>query len=92
MPAGAERHVHDDIGPSEQLHDLVDHHRTVGRLGHPMCPTNNPNAIDARRVSAVIPISDKLWRTSRPNLPGVSWILSAIPTSFHQWVSSVPAW
>ena len=69
MSAGAERHVHDDIGPGEQLHDLVDHHRTVGRLGHPMCPTNNPKAIEATRVRAVMPISDKLCRTSVPNFP-----------------------
>jgi hypothetical protein len=27
---------------------------------HPICPTNNPNAIEAASVSAVIPISDKL--------------------------------
>jgi len=66
-------------------------------VAHPRCPTNNPNAIDAASVSAVIPINDRLCRTSVASLPVDAVDRSAIPVTplsaaRYARGCKVPAW
>ena len=82
VPAGAERHVHDDVGPGEQLARPRRPSPDGGAPRSPDVPDEQPERDRGDEGERRHPDQRQALPHLRAQLPGVSWILSAIPTSF----------